>query len=448
MTKTIRHLATDILNQVHASQAFASPLINDCLDKNTLSGTPDGRLLTHLVYGVLRNQGHLDWILTKLYRGDFEKMDEGIKNVLRLGLYQLKFSDRLPAFAVVNEAVNVAKIIHPDKSSLVNAVLRNYLRRGQNISFPSFKKSPAEHIAAFHSHPLWLVKVWIKLFGPDLTKSLCSTDNELPPLTLRVNTLKISRDEIKQKLDSAGFAPEATKFSPDGLILNTSANPIQKTGFFEEGCLRIQDEAAQLICYLVNPGGTDSILDACAGAGGKATHLAAIMQNKGNITAIDRSAERLAELKQEALRMGINIIDAQKGDLSANLPEALREKFDCVLVDAPCSGLGTLRRNPEIKWRTNEKDLLNFAAVQKTILQNSSEAVKKGGRLIYCTCSLIPMENENIIDDFLRHNSGFSICPPPASINKKLIDSRGFFHTYPHRHGMDGFFGAILRYHF
>ncbi|MGD0279041.1 MAG: transcription antitermination factor NusB, partial [Smithella sp.] len=329
MTKTIRHLAVDILNQVRASQAFASPLINDCLDKNALSGTPDGRLLTHLVYGVLRLQGHLDWILTKFYRGDFEKMDEGIKNVLRVGLYQLKFSDRLPAFAVVDEAVKVAKIIHPDKSALVNAILRNYLRGGRKISFPSSKNNTAEYIASFHSHPLWLVKVWIKIFGPEETKSLCSANNELPPLTLRVNTLKISRDEMKQKLTSAGFAPEETKYSPDGIILNSSTQPIQKTDFFKDGYLRIQDEAAQLIAYLINPENVQSLLDACAGSGGKAAHLAAILQNKGKIVAVDRNPERIAELKREITRLGINIIEAQTGDLSGYMPETFREKFDC-----------------------------------------------------------------------------------------------------------------------
>jgi 16S rRNA (cytosine967-C5)-methyltransferase len=451
MTKTIRHLAVDILNQVRVSQAFASPLINDCLDKNALSGTPDGRLLTHLVYGVLRLRGHLDWILTKFYRGDFEKMDEGIKNVLRVGLYQLKFSDRLPAFAVVDEAVKVAKIIRPDKSALVNAILRNYLRGGRILSFPSSKNNMAEYIASFHSHPLWLVKVWIKIFGPDETISLCSANNELPPLTLRVNTLKISRDEAQQKLASAGFSPEVTKYSPDGIILNTSTNPmnpIQKTDFFKDGFLRIQDEAAQLISYLINPEPSQSLLDACAGSGGKAAHLAAILKNKGQIVAVDRSAERIAELKHEAARLGINIIEAQTGDLSVGLPETFREKFDCVLVDAPCSGLGTLRRNPEIKWRTTEKDLRNFSAAQKIILQKASTAVKKGGCLIYCTCSLLPQENENIIDDFLTRNPGFCLCRPPASINNTLVDSHGFFHTYPHKHNMDGFFGAILRYRF
>jgi 16S rRNA (cytosine967-C5)-methyltransferase len=446
MKISVRHQAVDILNKVSTCQDFASPLIDDCLDKNALSGTPDGRLLTHLVYGVLRFRGHLDWILTKFYRGDLDKMDEGVKNVLRLSLYQLKFSDRLPAFAVVNEAVKITKILKPDKSALVNAILRNYLRRGQKIPFPSLEINPAEYIAAFHSHPFWLVKRWIKIFGPEETKSLCSANNELPTLTLRVNTLKISSNEIKQKLTSAEFAPEETKYSPDGIILNTSASPLQKTDFFESGFLRVQDEAAQLISYLIKPNSNESILDACAGSGGKTTHLAAILKNKGKIVAIDRNPGKIAELKLETERLGINIIETQTGDLSVCLHDSLKEKFGYVLVDAPCSGTGTLRRNPEIKWRTTEKDLRNFTAAQKIILQNASAAVKKGGYLIYCTCSLLPEENENIVDDFLKHNPDFSLCRPTDSINWQLIDSRGFFHTYPHKHNMDGFFGAILKY--
>jgi 16S rRNA (cytosine967-C5)-methyltransferase len=200
-----------------------------------------------------------------------------------------------------------------------------------------------------------------------------------------------------------------------------------------------------MISYLINPNGGESILDACAGSGGKATHLAAILKNEGRIVAVDRSPERIAELKQESSRLGINIIETQTDDLSVRLPDSLNGKFDHVLVDAPCSGLGTLRRNPEIKWRTTEKDLRNFAAAQKIILQNASAAVKKGGLLIYCTCSLLPEENENIVDDFLKHNADFSLCQPPVSINRQLFDSRGFFHTYPHKHNMDGFFGAILK---
>ena len=204
----------------------------------------------------------------------------------------------------MDEAVKIAKIIQPEKSALVNAILRNYLRRGDKIPFPSLKKNPAEYIAAFHSHPLWLVKKWIKIFGAKETMSLCSANNEIPPLTVRVNTLKISREEFAQKLTDAGFTATPTKYSPDGIILTDSAGPIQNTNFFSEGYLRIQDEAAQLISYLINPNSADSILDACAGAGGKATHLAAILKNKGQIVAVDRNPEKIAELKKDAARTG------------------------------------------------------------------------------------------------------------------------------------------------
>jgi 16S rRNA (cytosine967-C5)-methyltransferase len=444
MKPSIRHQAVEILNQISVSDSFAGPLINDFLDNNSLSGTADGRLLTHLVYGVLRYRGHLDWILDRFYHGNFNKADEDVKNILRIGLYQLKFSDRLPDFAVVNEAVKTAKIIRPDKSGLVNAVLRNYIRATAKISFPSPENNPAQYLASFHSHPLWLVKKWLKIFGYQETTALCSANNELPPLTLRVNTLKISRDEMKKKLLDAAFEPQETSYSPDGIVVKAAVHPLQKTAFFEEGLLRIQDEGAQLVSHMIDPESTLSILDACAGTGGKATHLAAILKNKGRIVAVDQSTEKLNELQKDAKRLGFDIIETQALDLNKNLPASFLDKFDCVLLDAPCSGTGTLRRNPEIKWRLTEKNLRKLAAEQKTILQNTSTAVKKGGRLIYCTCSLLPEENENIIDNFLKNNPTFSIQPPPANLRGPFTDSRGFFYSYPHRHPMDGFFAAIL----
>ena len=445
MTKSVRHLAVDTLDQVQKSKAFAGNLLDDCLDANGLSGRADGRLLTHLVYGVLRFRGHLDWILTKLLRGNWEKTDESIKNILRVGLFQLKFSDRLPAFAVVNEAVKVAKDINPAKSGLINAVLRNYLRVGSSITFPSAEKNPAEFIATFHSHPLWLVKSWIKIFGIRNTRALCTANNEMPPLTLRVNTLKTSRKELQEKVIDAGFDSTATLFSPDGLNLNNAASPIQKTGFFQEGYLRLQDEASQLVSYILNPKSQESILDVCAGTGGKTTHLAAILKNSGKILATDYDLKKINELKKEATRLGIDIIEAAQADLTSGLPELLKEKFDSVLVDAPCSGLGTLRRNPEIKWHTTAADFIIFTRTQKTILQNASAAVRPGGRLVYCTCSLSPQENENVVGYFLQQNPDFSNCPPPSSIPPQLIDSNGRFRTFPHLHNMDGFFAAILK---
>ena len=447
MKKSIRHQAVNILNEVHKNQSFAGELLDLSLTTNALSGTPDGRLLTHLVYGVLRLQGHLDWIISKLYRGDFAGMAEGIKNVLRVGLYQLKFSDRLPAFAVVDEAVKSAKIIAPAQSGLTNAILRNYLRHGDKISFPSWKKQPAEHIATLHSHPLWLAKTWVNIFGKEEALAICKANNEMPPMTIRINKLKTSQEELEQKLKAEGFSYTATNFSPDGIVLTDSTGPIQKTAFFREGLLRIQDEGAQLVSYLINPKNNENILDVCAGTGGKTTHLAAIMKNDGQILAIDRHAGKLTELRKETDRLGINNIETKQVDLSIILPIALAEKFDQVLVDAPCSGTGTLRHNPEIKWRTKALDLEGYAVTQKTILQNAASAVKKGGRLIYCTCSLLPAENEDVIRHFLTNNHQFTLGPIPEAIKKPLIDKNGFFRTYPHIHNTDGFFGAILQRH-
>jgi 16S rRNA (cytosine967-C5)-methyltransferase len=349
------------------------------------------------------------------------------------------------AFAVVDEAVKIVKNINPAKSGLVNAFLRNYLRYGSSIAFPSLEKNPSEFIAAFHSHPLWLVKSWIKIFGLQETQAICAANNEMPPLTLRVNTLKTSRNELQEKLTTAGFNLTATPFSPDGLILNNSGEPLQKTGFFQEGYLRIQDEASQLISYLVNPKSSESILDICAGTGGKTTHLAAIMKNNGIILATDYDLKKIVQLKKDATRLGLTIIEARHIDLTDGLPESLKETFDQVLVDAPCSGLGTMRRNPEIKWRITAPDLVNFAQTQNTILQNASFAVRKGGHLIYCTCSPMPQENENVAGNFLDSNPLFSVCPPPASIPHQLVDPKGYFRTYPHLHNMDGFFAAIFK---
>ncbi len=445
MKKTIRHQAVDVLNAVSQTQAFAGSLLDACLDEQNLSGTADGRLLTHLVYGVLRMQAHLDWILTQLYRGDYAKMEESVKNILRTGLYQLKFSDRLPAFAVVDEAVKTAKKIAPAADGLTNAVLRSYLRNADKITFPSPEKNPAEYIAAFHSHPLWLVRRWLPAFGHEEALALCRENNEFPPLTLRVNTLKISRTELMEKLKAEDFSCAPTRFSPDGITLHDPPRPVQKTIFFKEGLLRLQDEAAQLVSYLAGPQSGESILDACAGSGGKTTHLACLMNQKGRITALDRDAEKLTQLKKDASRMGISIIETLRADLKHPLPAGLVETFDHVLVDAPCSGTGTLRRNPEIKWRLKAGDIQPLAIIQKKILQNASMAVKKGGRLIYCTCSLLSQENDDVVRHFFADSPQFQIETTHSVSLNTFFDQNGFFRAYPHHHQTDGFFGTVLR---
>lgn len=444
MKKTVRHLAVNILNQVGRSSGFAEDLLNLQLERQTLSGTVNGRLLTHLVYGTLRMQGHLDWILARLYRGNYEKMEDSVKNILRTGLYQLRFSDRLPSFAVVDEAVKIAKFLAPATSGLINAVLRGYLRNADKILFPSQESHPAESIFTRHSHPRWLVELWLDAFGAQETETICQANNELPPLTLRVNTLKTDREALLEMLKNENFSCTPTHFSPDGIILHDPPQPVQKTAFFQQGLLRIQDEAAQLASLLVCPKRNSFILDVCAGSGGKTTHLAALMKNEGRIVALDGDAEKIARLKKDAARMGVSMIESGQANLLSPLPAKWIDKFDAVFVDAPCSGTGTLRRNPEIKWRLHSGDIEHFKKMQSTILQNAAAAVKKEGRLVYCTCSVLPSENEYVIGKFLADFPQFRLERPTDKILQSLTSRRGYFQTFPHRHSLDGFFGAVL----
>lgn len=445
MKKTIRRQAVDILNSVAQGQAFAGDLLDLALNQQNLSGQANGRLLTHLVYGVLRQQGELDWIIGQFYRGNYTQMDEKVKNILRTGIFQLRFSDRLPPFAVVDEAVKISKQITPAAGGLINAILRNYLRSSQNISFPSPESNLALFLSTRYSHPLWLVKVWLDCFGAKETAELCQANNELPPVTLRVNTLKISRPQLLKKLQTSQFHCAPTSYSPDGITLAQSPHPAQKTAFFQEGLFRIQDEAAQLSSFLVNPEKGGLVLDACAGSGGKTTHLAALMKNEGHILALERNSEKIAELNKEASRMGISIIESKQADLLWPLPAKWTECFDFVLADVPCCGTGTFRRNPEIKWRLKAENIEELSRKQQTILQNAAKAVKKCGRLIYCACSLSPSENEQVIWQFLAGHPEFCIEAPSCAFLGNLLNQHGFFQTSPSRHAMDGFFGAVLR---
>jgi 16S rRNA (cytosine967-C5)-methyltransferase len=239
-----------------------------------------------------------------------------------------------------------------------------------------------------------------------------------------------------------GIAAEPTPFSPDGIILTSPAAGLRKSPSYQEGLIRIQDEASQLIARLVAPQPGERLLDLCAGAGGKTLHLAALMENRGGITALDLQSQRLRMLRDEAGRMGVTIVETRTGDAAAPA-ESFRGVFDRVLLDAPCSGLGTLRRNPEIRWRIAPADINRCMQLQKLLLARAADCVRPGGRLVYSVCAVTPEENEIVIGDFLRNRPDFT-CIPPEDLPPALIDAQGFFRTAPHIHGMDGFFGALL----
>ncbi|MCX5834690.1 MAG: 16S rRNA (cytosine(967)-C(5))-methyltransferase RsmB [Deltaproteobacteria bacterium] len=442
-----RRVAVDILNRVDKSQAFAEPLLDRVLSGDTIENPSDRSLLTHLVYGTLRMKGRLDWILENLYDGSYDDLESSLKNVLRIGLYQLTCLDRIPDYAAVDEAVETAKKIRPGRAALVNALLRNAIRKGKSITPPDYNRDPALHIAIVHSHPLWLVKRWIDLFGPGETLRLCQANNENPLVVLRTNILKTTRDDVLKKLREEGLKAEATAYSPDWVTLSGLARPIRQLDLFRQGLIHVQDEASQLIAHLVSPRQGEKIADLCCGAGGKATHMAERMENNGKILAMDLNVKKIHALKTNARRLGIRIIETRHGDVSL-LPETpAPDTYDRVLLDAPCSGLGTLRRNPEIKWRLTEEALSAFPPLQIALLKGASTCVKRGGVLVYSTCTIMPEENDQIIESFLSSHPDFQLLDPPGTIPREMIGARGQLRSFPHIHGTDGFYGAVLSRH-
>jgi 16S rRNA (cytosine967-C5)-methyltransferase len=345
----------------------------------------------------------------------------------------------------VNEAVKIAKISHQASSGLVNAILRNIIRRQEHITDPDFSKNPAAHISQVHSHPLWLVERWLKQFGPEETLAICRANNDIPPLSVRINRLKTTRESVMADLGQSVFETRKTTFSPDGLILSGGAVPLRETPSYREGHFQIQDEASQLITCLVDPKPGMTVLDACAGAGIKTSHLAERMQNRGRILALDRSGQKLKALRVNMKRLGITMVETSIKDVSEDPDDALPGDFDRVLVDVPCSGLGTLRRNPEIKWRIRPADIDDFSSLQKKLIDQAARCLKRGGILVYSTCTITPEENETVIRDFLSRFADFHLENPPDLVPASMVTGEGFFKTRPDLHTTDGFFGAILR---
>ncbi len=444
MEQNPRTLAVVILNRVEEKGEFAQVLLDKTLSGTKFTNPADRGLLTVLVYGVLRWRGYLDGIIAGLCRRNPAALAPGLANILRVGLYQLFFTEKIPDFAAVNEAVRLAKIRFPGREGLVNAVLRGARQKIETLPFPSFQEDPLSHLTAVHSHPRWLVWRLIEAYGSDTALACCKANNEIPPLAIRVNRLKATRREVLEELASLHFTAARTKVAPDGLEVISSPYPITETELFKSGKFYIQDEASQLAARLVNPKPGEMILDLCAGAGGKAIYLAEMMTDDGIVVALDINPGKVAAMKETADKMGIKAVRGITGDGTEHLDFPAGPGFDGILVDAPCSGTGTLRRNPEIKWRLKAKDLKGLQERQGKLLRNAAAYLKDRGRLVYVTCSVLPEENEEIVKGFLSENREWRLSPPRDDLFARMIEESGFFRTWPHRHNTDGFFGAVL----
>jgi 16S rRNA (cytosine967-C5)-methyltransferase len=435
-----REVAVRALERVEAAASFADIALDHELASRPLSPR-DAALAMELVYGTLRWQRYLDWILAPHSRRRLETLDARVRVILRMTAYQIALLDRVPTFAAVNDAVTLAPRT-PGVKPFVNAVLRSFARRAPHEREPAAPRDPLEALATRCSFPTWLAARWVARFGREEAEALMRASNERPPLTLRANALRTTRDAIAERLAAEeGLAVRPTRHAPEGLVVGPGGAPASWRAF-GDGSFAVQDEASMLVGRLLAPEPGATVADVCAAPGTKTTHIAELMADRGRVLAFDREPERLARVREAAARLGITVVDARDGAVDVLAP-GFRDACDAVLVDAPCSNLGVLRRNPEVKWRRQPSDLGPASRQQSEILAAAATMVKPGGRLVYATCSLEPEENEAVVSAFLRGRPEFAIDAPDKFVLP--LDPDGWLRCRPDRHGTDGF--AAVRFH-
>jgi 16S rRNA (cytosine967-C5)-methyltransferase len=442
-----RPIAMHILMQVARRASFPDILLDVYLKKHPDLDVRDRALATELVYGVLRWQGRLDWVIDRYARIAPGRMALPVRVLLRLAVYQLLFLDRVPEAAAVHEAVELAKTSQPQHVvRFVNGVLRSIAREREVLKIAVPEGSPTEKLAVRYAYPAWVVERWLGELGHEETEALCQASNQVAPTTIRVNTLKTTPAALAAALGEPGISVEPGRFAPEALHLKGIRMDLSSLPQYGAGEFQVQDEASQLVARLVGPKPGERVLDACAGMGVKTTHLAQLMENRGKIVAMDNQGWKLSRLMENAGRLRISCLDPVEGDLRrGGLPGG---EFDRVLVDAPCTGLGVLRRNPDIKWRVGPKDLRRLHLLQVEILGQAARLVRPGGILVYATCTITPEENEGTVVAFLgahgdfRREDAMPVLPPSCG---EVVDGSGSLKTWPHRHGVDGFFAVRLR---
>jgi 16S rRNA (cytosine967-C5)-methyltransferase len=437
----VRGIAVKILNRVDRTDAYLDKLLEIEIKNSELSG-PDKSLLFEIVHGVMRWLGRIDWILNGFYKGQFSKCIPNIKNALRVALYQILFLDKVPDYAAVNEAVEFVKKLQGQKpADLTNAVLRNIIRTKNAINYPNPEEDVVNYFSAYYSHPSWMVKRWVARYGNEFTEQLLIADNNKPFLAVRVNNIKSNIDELKALLDKVDLKYSQGKFVKEFLKLTTLTN-ITDWEYFTKGYFTVQDESTGIPCKLLDVKSDLRVLDLCAAPGGKTAFIADMMGNEGEIIAIDRYESRLKILSRNLERLGVTNVKTIA--VEAELYET-GELFDRVLIDAPCSGLGTLTKKPDIKWKRDLGDIRKIVNIQYELITKGASLVKHDGILVYSTCTIEPEENFGIIKKFLDEHEDFRLLNAKDFIAEELVDSNGCVQTYPHIHQIDGSFAAKLK---
>jgi 16S rRNA (cytosine967-C5)-methyltransferase len=433
-------------------------LADRALDRSAVDGR-DRRLAVEITYGVMRRLGTIDWRLGPVLDKPLDRLPVAVQMLLRIGAYQLLFLDRIPASAAVSESVKLAKgqrqKLKRDWSGFVNAVLRALIRE-PSPSSPPIETDPAKALAVIYSVPEWLSHRWIERWGTERAAAACDQVSAIPPLTVRVNRLQIARDEFLDRLHAVGVPATPTRVSPVGVILE-EGGAIPSIPGYSNGDFYVEDEAAQLIPPLLDVQPGDMVLDACAAPGGKATHLAELMKSSGRVYALDRSERRLKVLEANRSRLRLEHLVPLVGDLrnpswAQRMPKGGERQgallFDRILLDAPCSGLGVLRRHPEAKWRKHNDQFQRHHELQLQLLHSAARCLRPGGVLVYSTCSTEEEENEAVIDEFLRSHADFRrecVVPWLPEAGRDLVTERGDLSTMGNQDSMDGFYAARLK---
>ena len=435
----VRELAMQVLQKVHVEGAYANVALAETLREIKLTER-DRRFLTELVYGVTKAGETLDYMIGR-YVADIRKAQPAIRELLRLGFYQIFLMDRVPPSAACDTAVELAKK-HGRRGadSFVNGVLRAALREPERAALPDGRNAHALALRTWH--PKWLVERWMRAYGYERTEELCRCNNTSAPLSVRVNTLRTNRPALMEQFTAAGAQVRASACVPDGIVLGTHG-ALDELAPLRMGLAQVQDESSMLVAHVLAPEPGMTVIDACAAPGGKTTHIAQRMENRGRILAFDIYEEKIRRIERNAQRLGISIMEAQMCDARA-IGAAYAGQADRVLVDAPCSGLGVLRRKPDARWKKSPEDVKTLPPLQRAILASAAEAVKKGGILVYSTCTMEECENAAIVANFLRTHTDF-VLEETGGFLPVQKTTEHMVQIMPETDGPDGFFIARMR---
>lgn len=430
----------EILTRVETQHAYTDKLLDRQLDKFQ---DIDRNLITEVVNGVMRWRFRIDWYLKQLYVGDYDSLITDVRNNLRSSVYQLMYLDRVPAYAVLNEAVEIAKSRFNQKTAnLVNAVLRNYLRQCKKLEYVEKELDFLERMSVNYSHPAWLIQEWIEQFGIDDTIELCIANNERPQVTVRINRLKTSPEEIHRQLDQHQIGWHAHPDFPEFLYIE-KFQALRQLNLINDGLLSVQDISTGIPVLLLDPQPGETVLDMCAAPGGKTGYIAQRMQQSGTLIAVEKHFKRARSMRMHLQRLGIEEPLVIAAD-ALKLP--LKIKFDKILLDAPCSGFGVVRKRVDLKWKRTRDDIEKMRELQLKMLVSAATVLKPGGSIVYSTCTIESQENESVVQAFLSTNSDFELVSPANILPAALLWDKNCIRTFPHRHKMDGSFAAKLRH--